>query len=217
MPYTTVVAGQVITASWGNMVRDQLVTPFADAATRTAQVTVPVEGMLSYLLDRDEIDVYDGAGHEFVAEPGTYVSKTLDENVASSTALQDDDALLAAVKASAVYEVAAMIKYRCSLGEITIGWAGPAAATLDWCSVGAGPGVLANAGDHTINTVGSIGDTAGHGGAVDINTSAFLRITGLLIVGATAGTLNFRWAQRGSHATNTTVKAGSWLSLRRIA
>lgn len=49
MPYTTVVAGTVITASWGNMVRDQLVTPFADAATRNAQILAPVEGMLCAL------------------------------------------------------------------------------------------------------------------------------------------------------------------------
>lgn len=61
MPFTTVVAGTVITASWGNMVRDQLVTPFADAATRTAQRTVPVEGMLSWLSDVDRFEVYDGA------------------------------------------------------------------------------------------------------------------------------------------------------------
>jgi hypothetical protein len=63
MPYTTVVAGTVITASWGNMVRDQLVTPFADAATRTAQVTAPVEGMLSYLTDIDQFGYHNGTSY----------------------------------------------------------------------------------------------------------------------------------------------------------
>jgi hypothetical protein len=63
MPYTTVVAGTVITASWGNAnVRDQVVTPFATAATRTAQVTAPVEGMLSYLADNDAYECYWGGG-----------------------------------------------------------------------------------------------------------------------------------------------------------
>ena len=61
MPYTTVVAGTVITASWGNMVRDQLVTPFADAATRNAQVTAPVEGIYAYLSDINELTFWDGA------------------------------------------------------------------------------------------------------------------------------------------------------------
>lgn len=64
MPYTTVVAGTVITASWGNMVRDQLVTPFADAATRNAQITAPVEGMYADLADEDMITRYTGTAWE---------------------------------------------------------------------------------------------------------------------------------------------------------
>jgi hypothetical protein len=61
MPFTTVVAGTVITASWGNMVRDQLVTPFADAAARAAQVLVPVAGMVSWLSDVKRLEAYDSA------------------------------------------------------------------------------------------------------------------------------------------------------------
>lgn len=61
MPYTTVVAGTAITASWGNAnVRDQVVTPFADAATRTSQRTAPIEGMISYLSDVDQVNFYNG-------------------------------------------------------------------------------------------------------------------------------------------------------------
>lgn len=62
MPYTTVVAGTTITASWGNAnVRDQVVTPFASASARTSAVTVPVEGMVSFLNDVNSLDVYNGA------------------------------------------------------------------------------------------------------------------------------------------------------------
>lgn len=46
MPYTTLVPGTVITASWANAnVRDQVLTPFASAATRDATITSPVTGM----------------------------------------------------------------------------------------------------------------------------------------------------------------------------
>jgi len=61
VPYTTVVAGTVITASWGNMVRDQLVTPFADAATRAAAIIAPVEGMVTWLSDVNRLEAYSGA------------------------------------------------------------------------------------------------------------------------------------------------------------
>lgn len=52
MPYSTVVAGTTITASWGNAnVRDQVVTPFASASARTSAITTPVDGMVSYQSD----------------------------------------------------------------------------------------------------------------------------------------------------------------------
>lgn len=61
MPYTTVVAGTTITASWGNAnVRDQVVTPFANAAARASAITVPVEGMVSFLNDVNSLEVYNG-------------------------------------------------------------------------------------------------------------------------------------------------------------
>jgi hypothetical protein len=67
MPYTTVVAGTTITAAWGNVVRDQLVTPFATAAARTSAITSPVTGMLSYRSDGDVFDGYNGSAWKPVA------------------------------------------------------------------------------------------------------------------------------------------------------
>lgn len=61
MPYTTVVTGTTITASWGNAnVRDQVVTPFANAGARSSAITVPVEGMVSFLNDVNSLEVYNG-------------------------------------------------------------------------------------------------------------------------------------------------------------
>lgn len=59
MPYTTVVAGTTITAAWSNAnVRDQVVTPFANAAARTSAITSPVDGMIAYLGDVDWYERY---------------------------------------------------------------------------------------------------------------------------------------------------------------
>jgi hypothetical protein len=62
MPYTTVVPGTAITASWANAnIRDQVITPFATATARDAAITSPVEGMVEYLADDDSICYYDGS------------------------------------------------------------------------------------------------------------------------------------------------------------
>lgn len=62
MPYTTLVAGNPIQASWANAnVRDQVVTPFATAAARNAAITSPVEGMIASLADSDTLTRYNGS------------------------------------------------------------------------------------------------------------------------------------------------------------
>jgi len=40
MGYTTITTGTVISSTWGNEVRDQLVTPFASSATRDATISL---------------------------------------------------------------------------------------------------------------------------------------------------------------------------------
>lgn len=61
MSYTTVVPGTAITASWANAnVRDQVITPFATATARDSAVTAPIEGMVCYLSDTDELWEYMG-------------------------------------------------------------------------------------------------------------------------------------------------------------
>lgn len=61
MPYTTVVAGTTITASWANAnVRDQVITPFASASTRDSAITSPIEGMYADLADTDSLWRHNG-------------------------------------------------------------------------------------------------------------------------------------------------------------
>ena len=84
MPYTTVVAGTAITASWGNAnVRDQVVTPFTDAATRTSQVGAPIEGMVSYLSDIDQINFHNGT--TYVPIPSTVIARANRTTSSSAT------------------------------------------------------------------------------------------------------------------------------------
>lgn len=70
MPYTTLVAGTTITASWANAsVRDQVVTPFASAAARDSAISSPIEGMLAYLSDTNPLTFYDGSSWRTLVAP----------------------------------------------------------------------------------------------------------------------------------------------------
>jgi len=47
------------------------------------------------------------------------------------------------------------------------------------------------------------------------NTNGFLRVTGVLVNGSTAGTIQFKFAQDAATASDTTVYAGSFLEYRK--
>lgn len=74
MPYTTLVAGTTITASWANAnVRDQAVTPFASTGARSSAITSPVTGMVSYITGTSRLEMYDGT--TWVPVPGQIVAR----------------------------------------------------------------------------------------------------------------------------------------------
>lgn len=61
MPYSTVVAGTTITASWSNANnRDQVVTPFASTGARDAAIVSPINGMMATTTDTGSLWRYNG-------------------------------------------------------------------------------------------------------------------------------------------------------------
>jgi hypothetical protein len=91
MPYTTVVAGQVITAAWANAnIRDQVITPFASAATRAAAITAPVTGMCSYITATGIFDGYNGS--VWAAASGQIIARG--SRITSSAAVTAETAVL---------------------------------------------------------------------------------------------------------------------------
>ena len=70
----TFVAGEVLTASDVNSyLMDQAVMRFATASARSAALPTPSEGMMAYLDDTDQVEVYDGAswGQVSASIPGS--------------------------------------------------------------------------------------------------------------------------------------------------
>lgn len=209
MGYTTVVAGTAITASWGNAsVRDQVVTPFATAAARTAAVAAPVEGMVSWLSDYDDGWAYDGAAYKPVFGPPT-AYKTADETINNSAALQNDDHLFVPVAASAYYEGEVYLGFTANVAAgFQVDFTAPAGATLR-CSAF----LVVVAGVTTWNTTNALGAVTG----ITASGAQLPYMGKFMLTTTNAGTLQFRWAQNAAHASNCTVHQGSWLRLRRVA
>lgn len=61
MPRYEFTTGQVLTADQMNDLSDQTVMTFAGTAARGSAIPTPVEGMLTYLEDADELQVYTNA------------------------------------------------------------------------------------------------------------------------------------------------------------
>ncbi|MFE7947421.1 hypothetical protein [Streptomyces sp. NPDC057426] len=145
------------------------------------------------------------------------VTKTATESVTSSTTLQDDDELFVSVEANATYVVDMMLIHSsATAGDIKIGWSVPAGASFSWTGQGASNTATSSFTVADSNMAGrNAAESLEFGGGAGTATRA--DVSGTLITSATAGALQFQWAQRVSDATATQVRAGTWLSVRRTA
>lgn len=144
--------------------------------------------------------------------------KTADETVTNSAVLQDDDDLVLTVAASTTYTLDGMLLHSAdAAADLQLAFTGPAGASLDWVPRGLSTLAAATAGDVTL-AASSIGDAGALiTGTVGAGTKVATLVTGLLQVGATAGSLQLRWAQGTAHASDAVVYAGSYLSLRQVS
>lgn len=146
-----------------------------------------------------------------------YVRKAVDETITSSTSLQNDDELFLSVDANKTYEVFFVATYNgATAGDISWRVTGPASSTLTMPSIGiqqAGAG----SGDDLTEAYNQALPVAQQYGALGTGILSPIYWHGLIVVAGTAGTIQFQWAQNTSSGTATTVKAGSFMILRRVA
>lgn len=147
-----------------------------------------------------------------------FVRKAANETVNASAALQNDDALVLSVAASSKYILDAYIIYDSNTtADFKCAWVGPSGATLPWTVTGLAVASTAVSGS-IVMAVAAIGDAGAQSiGGAGAGTQVAARITGLLTVGVTAGTLQFRWAQATSDASDTIVVADSYMRLVKVA
>ncbi len=147
-----------------------------------------------------------------------FVRKSANETVNTSAALQNDDELVLTVVASAKYILEAYIIYDTNTtADFKCAWVGPTSATLAWTVTGLATAATGVSGS-IIMAVAAIADGGAQSiGGAGSGTQVAARITGLLTVSTTAGTLQFRWAQGTSDASDTIVIANSYMRLTRVA
>lgn len=144
----------------------------------------------------------------------TIVRKIADETVTSSTTVQDDDHLVIALAANSVYAFDSFIMFDCdATADIKFTFTGPASSTISFTSDGVSAGNSNNIGSIKMD-VNAAGIETVLGGFIGTKTA--IRPAGVIVTGATAGNLTFRWAQNITSGTPTTVYTNSWLRAQKV-
>lgn len=137
--------------------------------------------------------------------------------VNNSTTLVNATGLSVPVNANAVYLVKGVIVHDTSqIADIKLAWTAPAGVTGTWWAQGLRLAQTSTGGVENMTFQSFAWTTASSAGGAAVGTATTVGIQGLLIVAATAGTLQFQYAQQALDPTNTTVRAGSWISALRV-
>ena len=137
--------------------------------------------------------------------------KTADEAVDSGgtgSTLQDDDELTFELVANATYMLHGNLRINAhTTPDFKFQWSLPASAIVD--------GHVTAFDGSADETVLNFNETAATSIA-GVSADGSMSMAGVIITAGTAGTAVLQWAQVTPDANDTTVKAGSWISLRRI-
>ena len=138
--------------------------------------------------------------------------KTAAETVNNSATLQNDDHLAFAIGANEQWAFEMFLAITSTTtADFRLSFTVPSGATIQ---IGGDISRNATSGAH-LDGAWLTGD-----GTTNINMNAdvvnALRLSGVVINGANAGTVQLQWAQGGAAAVDTIVQAGSWLKAKRL-
>lgn len=151
-----------------------------------------------------------------------YIAKTADETINSSTTLQNDDHLVLPVVANAVYTFELdlyMTESTDFVGDFKMSFTCPTGATFDMHGSGAHITDLSAGTSSNGEWIGKLAtSSAGASLSFGVGTSLTgVRVHGRLVMSSTAGNFQMQWAQNASDASGTTLKAGSIMTMTRVA
>jgi hypothetical protein len=140
-----------------------------------------------------------------------------DKTIVSSSVLQADEYLFLSLEANARYFIDGALIYTgqtfaAGPGDFKVDWTIPAGAAMRW-SRGGYASNAPTAPDLVVTDNAAIRPLGTFGPGTDVGAL----FKGWITTGATAGTLQMRWAQNASTAVGTTLRAGSWVRAERFA
>lgn len=150
-----------------------------------------------------------------------FVEKTADETVTSSTVLQNDDELVINNIPIGTWELSGeffALGTSATAQDIKYAWTFPT-GVISWSGIGYSSAWASGAGAGDVNASGVVNTSSS-----PTNAQSFGCVTGQNVpthvkghlVTTAIGSLQLQWAQDTSNATGTTLKTGSWFSLRRL-
>ena len=144
------------------------------------------------------------------------IRKTANQTVNNSAALVNDTHLLASTLANTDYAFEVNLFYTSGVTpdlKVALTW--PTGATCSWMAVGFLSTGINYEIDLTTSTYqGASGTAQAYSGSA--SPTVTMQIKGILRVAATAGNLQFQFAQNTANASNTTVKQDSWMRIERV-
>jgi hypothetical protein len=153
-----------------------------------------------------------------------WVIKQSNEDLPSSTTLQNDDELFVALEANSQYHIRLVIQVDGPASGVVAGgqgivtdWSTPADSVLTMLKRTVGPDAASTDRQNTNVRLGA------HNASTDITygieddkTFWGTIMEEFIIDTVSAGTINFRWAQKTSHATAVSVRSGSYIRAELI-
>lgn len=141
---------------------------------------------------------------------------TADTTKNASTTLGDVTGLAVTLEANATYVFDGYVAYSSgATPDIKFGWTVPSGVTGHWSLHGMGTS-SSWPGNIDSQHVTSYSSTIPAGGDGTTPTLAVWPL-GYLVMDTTAGTVQLRFAQNTSNASDTTVLTGSWLRFQRVS
>jgi hypothetical protein len=182
----------------------------------TTDITAPYNGQFIYDLGNATLWRYQSSNTQWYRYPDVRtIYKPTTESVTSSTTFQDDNHFTFSVLANSAYALESYIPYDgAAAGDLKMQFTGPALASMFFTNFGANTAAPAEY-NVVVETLAAAGSARGV--AANDATVMSCQPKGTLVVGATAGTLQFQWAQFVSNATATRILGGAWMRLTKIA
>lgn len=148
------------------------------------------------------------------------VEKTAVTNKVNNT-LANDPHLFATVEANSTYtfEMTLFVNTAASnTPDIKVALAFPASSTVSWGAIGLDVGATSTSGSLAANAwIETVVSGAAINRAATNSGGVMLVIKGRIKVAGTAGTLQLQWAQVTTTAENTSIAAGSFMEIVKLA